>query len=111
MLFRSKSLQTILRPRPSVRLTAHKNDGKSFLRMEQLLQFDWRVAVGDDLIVVTAFERLVDHADRLIRFKKNYIYVSETDLRKLEKTLASQREMTPAKMLQVALAREYKGAG
>ncbi len=105
-----KSLQTILRPRPSVRLTAHKNDGKSFLRMEQLLQFDWRVAVGDDLIDVTAFERLVDHADLLIRFKKNYIYVSENDLRKLEKTLASQREMTPAKMLQVALAREYKGA-
>lgn len=91
-------------------LLLHKNDGKSFLRMEQLLQFDWRVAVGDDLIDVTAFERLVDHADRLIRFKKNYIYVSENDLRKLEKTLASQREMTPAKMLQVALAREYKGA-
>lgn len=36
--------------------------------------------------------------------------MSENDLRKLEKTLASQREMTPAKMLQVALAREYKGA-
>lgn len=105
-----KSLQTILRPRPSVKLSAKQNDGKSFLRMDQLLQFDWRIAVGDDLVDVAEFERLVGHAEGLIRFKMNYIYVSAEDLKKLEKTLASQREMTPARMLQVALAGEYKGA-
>lgn len=105
-----KSLQVVLRPRPSVRLVTRQNDGTSFLRMDQLLQFDWRVAVGDELLDVTEFERLVGHAERLIRFKENYIYVSADDLKKLEKTLTSQREMTPARMLQVALAGEYKGA-
>lgn len=105
-----KSLQTVLRPRPSVRLSARQNDGKSFLRMDQLLQFDWRVAVGDELLDVAEFEHLVAHADSLIRFKKNYIYVSTEDLKKLQNVLTSQREMTPAKMLQVALAGEYKGA-
>ena len=105
-----KSLQSVLRPRPSVRLASRQNDGKSFLRMDQLLQFDWRVAVGDELLDVAEFERLVGRADGLIRFKKNYIHVSAEDLKKLEKTFASQREMTPARMLQVALAGEYKGA-
>ena len=105
-----KSLQTILRPRPSVKLSAKQSDGKSFVRMDQLLQFDWRVAVGDELLDAAEFDRLVNHAEGLIRFKMNYIYVSAEDLVKLEKTLASQREMTPARMLQVALAGEYKGA-
>lgn len=105
-----KSLQTILRPRPSVRLSSRQNDGKSFLRMDQLLQFDWRVALGDELMDGAEFERLVGHAEGLIRFKKNYIYVSADDLKKIEKTLTSQREMTPARMLQVALAEEYNGA-
>ena len=105
-----KSLQTILRPRPSVRLSATQADGKSFLRMDQLLQFDWRVAVGDDLVDAEEFERLVGHAEGLVRFKQQYIYVSAEDLKKIEKTFASQREMTPARMLQVALSGEYKGA-
>ncbi len=105
-----KSLQTILRPRPSVKLSAKTNDSKGFLRMDQLLQFDWRVAVGDNLVDATEFEQLVGHAEGLIRFKQQFIYVSAEDLKKLEKTLASQREMTPARMLQVALSGEYKGA-
>lgn len=105
-----KSLQAIWRPRPSVKLTAKPSDGKSFLRIDQLLQFDWRVAIGDNLVDVEEFERLVGHADGLIRYKKNYIYVSSEDLKKLEKILSSRREMTPAKMLQVSLAGEYKGA-
>ena len=105
-----KSMQTILRPRPSVKLSAKQNDGKSFLRMDQLLRFDWRIAVGDELLDVAEFERLAGHAEGLLRFKMNYIYVSADDLKKLEKALASQREMTPARMLQVALAGEYRGA-
>ena len=105
-----KSLQTILRPRPSVKLSVKQNDGKSFLRMDQLLQFDWKVAVGDNLVDAEEFERLVGHAEGLIRFKQQYIYVSAEDLKKIEKTFASQREMTPARMLQVALSGEYKGA-
>ena len=105
-----KSLQTLLRPRPSVRLTKKQNDGKSFLRIDELLQFDWRIAVGDELVDVSQFSSLVNRAETLIHFKKNYIYVSVEDLRRIKKTLASKREMTPAKMLQAALAENYNGA-
>lgn len=105
-----KSLKTVLRPLPSVKITAKPNDGKTFMRMDQLLEFDWRVAIGDELVSAEDFEKLAVHADELIRFKQRYIYVSAEDLKKLEKAFASQREMTPAKMLQVALSGEYKGA-
>lgn len=105
-----KSLQHLLRPKPSVSLSAKQSDGKSFLRLDQLLQFDWKVAVGDDLISPEEFHGLLGRAEGLIRFKQQYIYVTADDLKRIEKAFASRNEMTPARMLQVALSGEYKSA-
>lgn len=105
-----KSLQHLLRPKPSVSLSAKQSDGKSFLRLDQLLQFDWKVAVGDDLISPEEFRGLLGRAEGLIRFKQQYIYVTADDLKRIEKAFASRNEMTPARMLQVALSGEYKSA-
>lgn len=58
-----KSLQHLLRPKPSVSLSAKQSDGKSFLRLDQLLQFDWKVAVGDDLISPEEFRGLLGRAE------------------------------------------------
>lgn len=105
-----KSLQHLLRPKPSVSLSTKQSDGKSFLRLDQLLQFDWKVAVGDDLISPEEFRGLLGRAEGLIRFKQQYIYVTADDLKRIEKAFASRNEMTPARMLQVALSGEYKSA-
>ena len=105
-----KSLQRILHPRPTVSLTAKPNDGKSFLRADQLLQFDWKVAIGDQLITPEEFMALMGRAEGLIRFKQQYIYVTADDLKRIEKAFSARNEMTPARMLQAALSGEYKGA-
>ena len=105
-----KSLQHILRPKPSVSLTARHDDGQSFLRLDQLLQFDWKVAIGNELISPDEFDRLLGRAEGLIRFKQQYIYVTADDLKRIEKAFSSRTEMTPARMLQAALSGEYKSA-
>jgi uncharacterized Zn finger protein/ERCC4-related helicase len=105
-----KSLQHILRPKPSVSLKSKPADGKSFLRLDQLLQFDWKVAIGDDLVSPGEFNKLLVRAEGLIRFKQQYFYVTADDLKRIEKVLASHNEMTPSRMLQAALSGEYHGA-
>lgn len=105
-----KSLQRLLHPRPSVKLSAKPQDGKSHLRLDQLLQFDWRIAIGDTLLLPDEFERLSVRAGQLLRFKGQYVYVSPDDLKTLEKALTDQRAMPPGRMLQIALSREYNGA-
>lgn len=105
-----KSLQHLVRPKPSIALSAKQGDGKSFLRLDQLLQFDWKVAIGDNLISPEEFRSLLGRAEGLIRFKQQYIYVTADDLKRIEKAFASRNEMTPARMLQVALSGEYKSA-
>ena len=105
-----KSLQQLLRPRPSVKLSAKSNNGCSFLRLDQLLQFSWQVAIGDELIPPEEFNALVGRAEGLIRFKQQYIYVTADDLKRIEKIFNTRNEMTAARMLQAALSEEYNSA-
>lgn len=105
-----KSLREIVRPKPSIAISARPADSKAFLRIDQLLQFNWKVAIGNELISPDEFKRLVSNAQGLIRFKQQYFYVSEADLKKIEKAFASHTEMTPGRMLQSALAADYKSA-
>ena len=105
-----RSLQQLLRPRPSVSLSAKQPDSTSFLRMDQLLQFNWKVAIGDELVSPEDFAALLGRAEGLIRFKQHYIYVTTDDLKRIEKAFAAKNEMTPSRMLQAALSGEYGGA-
>jgi len=104
-----KSLQEILRPKVSVRLS--KNDSeKGFISLDDLLSFKWQVAMGDTIISPDEFNRLLKNAARLFKFKENYIYVSDTDIEKLHKAFTSEKPLTPFQLLQTALAEEYEGA-
>ena len=102
-----KSLQELIRPRVSMKISKKQTDGKTYLRLEQMLQFDWQVALGDKLVTPAEFEKLTRRALGLIRFKQQYIYVSEADIAKLTKAFESAHPMSPTEMLQAALTESY----
>ena len=102
-----KSLQELIRPRVSMKISKKQTDGKTYLRLDQMLQFDWQVALGDKLITPAEFEKLTRRALGLIRFKQQYIYVSEADIAKLTKAFENARPMSPTEMLQAALTESY----
>ena len=103
-----KSLQNILKPKPSVKVKA--KSGKSFLNLDQLLSFDWQVAIGDQVMSEAEFKKLLKKTDGLIKYKSQYIYVSKEDLAKLHKHFSSEEELSGFEMLRVALSGEYEGA-
>lgn len=103
-----KSLQHILRPKPSVKLKSKK--GKSFLRIDQLLDFDWQIAVGDSIMDEASFKKLLRQSDTLIKYKSQYIYVSSEDLEKLHKHFNDSKELSPFQLLRTALSGDYFGA-
>lgn len=105
-----KSLQRLLHPRPTVSLSTSGAIGVAGVRLDQLLQFDWKIAIGDQLISLEEYQALLSRAQGLVRYKQEYIYVTSDDLKRIGKAIASHTEMTPSRMLQVALSGEYKGA-
>ena len=104
-----KSLQNILKPKASLKVKA-KPKNKSFIRLDQLLDFDWQVAIGDTLIDESEFKKLLKKSDGLIKYKSKYIYVNSSDLVKLHKHFSETKELTSFQILRAALSGEYQGA-
>lgn len=104
-----KQLQHLLKPKISLQLK-RKTEEQGYVRLDQLLAFDWRVAIGDTLISPDEFKKLLRNAGGLFRFKERYIYVSEREMEKIQKALDSEKELSAYELLQTALAEEYEGA-
>ncbi|MEO6830773.1 MAG: SNF2-related protein, partial [Chitinophagaceae bacterium] len=104
-----KALQEILKPKPSLKLK-RKSSNKSFIRLDQLLDFDWQIAIGDNLMEQEEFSQLMQQSEGLIKYKTSYIYVNAADLQKIHRHFATTADFTPIQLLRTALTGEYAGA-
>ncbi len=103
-----KSLQHLLRPKVSMQLQ-RKSDQAGFVRLDDLLTFDWRVALGDTLLSPEEFDKLMRNASGLFRFKERYIYVTEEEIEKLHKIFTEDKPLSAYQLFQTALSEEYEG--
>jgi SNF2 family DNA or RNA helicase/uncharacterized Zn finger protein len=104
-----KSLQHLLKPQASIKLKRKTND-QGYVRLHDLLAFNWQVAIGDTQITLEEFEQLMQNANGLFRFKENFIYVSQEEIEKLKKLFESEKGLSNFELLQAALAEEFQGA-
>lgn len=106
--FLPKSLQELLRPKVSVKLKSKTAEG-SFIRLDDLLTFDWQIAIGDQVMTPDEYKKLIRNASGLMKFKEQYIYVDESDLEKLHKHFINSKPLSSYQLLQTALMEEYEG--
>jgi len=102
-----KSLREILTPKTSIKLK--KKSGKSFLRLDQLLDFDWQIAIGDTLMGEEEFKKLLKKSDSLLKYKGRYIYVKKEELEKLHRHFSSDKDLSAFQLLRAALSGDYFG--
>ena len=105
-----KSLEELLRPKASVRVSKKATNETGFLRLDDLLEFDWQIALGDELITLAEFKKILQNASGLIKFKQQYIYVDPSDIEKIYKALNQPHALSKAQLLQVALSQEHNSA-
>ncbi|MBL8369220.1 MAG: DEAD/DEAH box helicase [Candidatus Accumulibacter sp.] len=105
-----KALERLLRPRLSLQVKGQAADGGGFLNADDVFGFDWRVAVGDQLLTQEAFEELVRDATGVIRFRGTYVYLDPTEIERLRAQLARPPALSGSELLRAALAGEYAGA-
>lgn len=103
-----KSLKHILKPKATIAI--RKKSGPASLRLDALMDFDWKVAIGDELMGMAAFKKLVKQAEGLIHFKSQYIYVEKEELERLHKYFTTEKQITRYQLLQSALSEEYEGS-
>lgn len=106
-----KSLREIVTPKVSMKID-RKDVGntKSYVRIDELLTFDWEISLGDTSVSIEEFQEMMHHAGELVKFKGRYIYATPEELERISKQLAKGGKMTPQEILAVALAENYKDA-
>jgi uncharacterized Zn finger protein/superfamily II DNA or RNA helicase len=106
-----KGLDKLLRPRLSMRIAANGvAGGLSRLSMDEVLQFDWRVALGDRLLSKAEFERLLAQGSGIVRFKGEFVMLDTAELELLRRQLDKPPALSGAGVLRAALAEDYSGA-
>jgi SNF2 family DNA or RNA helicase/uncharacterized Zn finger protein len=101
-----KSLQNIRRPQVSMRID-HRGR-RSYFSLNDLLSFDWRVALGDHLITEEEFRALAANAGKLVRIKDTYALMTENEIKRIIRSLG--RNVEPLQLLQSVLCEEFEGA-
>lgn len=107
-----KALRNVARPQASLSLSSTNADADvSYLDLDQLLQFDWQVAIGDQNLSVDEFRQLLANASGLVRLKGEYVMVDAAETRRLlDKLEQPPEELSRAQLLQAGLAGELDGA-
>ncbi|GAA5219813.1 DEAD/DEAH box helicase [Membranihabitans marinus] len=103
-----KSLQKLIRPKVSVSISTYPSE--SYIRLDEILKFNWRIAIGDKLLSEEEFNKLLLQSDGLFKYKSNYIYATQEDLEKLQKHIRGNNSLNTLQLLQIALSEEYQGA-
>lgn len=106
-----KSLRHWVKPSAGVRLRGKTNvtANNAFMRLDDMLTFDWQVALGNEMVSVKEFQKLVNNSTGLVKIKDQYVLVDPNEMAKLYKQLENPPELTGAEMLRAALSEEYKG--
>ncbi len=106
-----KSLKHLVRPQVSMKMKKKAGEtGTAFLRLDDLLSFDWRVALGDETLSPAEFEKLVKGLSGIVKLKNKYVFLSPEELDKLRENLQKVEKVGSNELLQAVLTEEYRGA-
>jgi len=106
-----KALEKLIAPKATLRISLASNEKSlSLLNLDQLLSFDYRVALGDELIPVEEFRTLVHKLSGIVKIRDQYVLIADQALQKLYNELERPLKLSSAELLKTALAEEYNGA-
>jgi SNF2 family DNA or RNA helicase/uncharacterized Zn finger protein len=106
-----KSLKHLVRPQISMKMKKKAGEtSAAFLRLDDLLAFDWQIALGDETLSPAEFAKLVKNLSGIVNLKGKYVYLNAEELDKLQKNLLKEEKISTNELLQAVLTEEYRGA-
>ncbi len=109
-----KALRKLLRPKMSMQLESEDNGmiqgKKSIINMDEMLSFEWKIAIGDRLVTEAEFLKMVNKVSGIVKLNDEFVFFDENEIRSLIDKLEHPPEMTGHQLLQVALTEDYQGA-
>lgn len=93
---------------PKLAISARTKGGDSavsYLNLADMLEFSWKIAVGDKLISPEEFRELVKNAGRLVKYKDEYILLQPEEIKQiLDRLQKPEPRMNSMEVLQAAIS-------
>lgn len=104
-----KSLQHLLKPQVTVALTS-KGQNKKYFSLTELLDYDWKVAMGNTFVNTDEFLKLAKQTAGLVKIRDQYVMMNQEEIEKVIKKLTQPSAPKAFTLLQAALSGDYEGA-
>lgn len=105
-----KSLQHLLKPQISVSLKAAAGKNKTYLSLTDIIDFDWKVSMGDQFISPQEFIDLTKKSSGLVKIRDQYVLLGQEEIEKIIKKLTAPAAPKAFTLLQTLLSEDYEGA-
>jgi SNF2 family DNA or RNA helicase/uncharacterized Zn finger protein len=106
------SLKKLARPQVSLALKTNSSaeKSKSFLNINNMLDFDWKIAIGDKQISAKEFKKIATKYESIVKIKGQYVLIDKNEVQNILKNLENPPELSSQEVLKSALTEEYEGA-
>lgn len=110
-----KALRKLMRPKISLKLDSSTNEsgvvaGESFLNLDNMLSFNWQIALGNKMVSRKEFAQMVKQFSGIVKINDEYVFFDENEIKTLLGKLENPPELDSHQLMQVALTEEYDGA-
>lgn len=104
-----KSLDRLLRPKVSVRVSRKsKKEVKNYLQLNDIVAFDWQVALGSTKVSRADFLQLVEAAQGLVHINGEYVFIDPDEASNLISRLTELPDsMSSMDVLRAGLGEEF----
>lgn len=98
-----KELRALLKPKLVLSASSSKPSGfTSYLDLSSMLDYEWKVAIGDKYISVEDFENLTKHGRELVKFNDIFVRITPEEVKRLlggaDKKKLSSLDLIQAKL-------------
>ncbi len=109
-----KTLRKLMRPRMSIALESKEESGvvstPSLVNMAELMQFEWQVSLGDQMLSEEEFIKMVEKYSGIVKLNDQYIFFDEKEIQTLIERMKNPPKLKPNQLLHTALTEDYEGA-
>ena len=107
-----KRLRKLVYPQLSLSLSKSGSDAAvSYMNLDELLQFNWQIALGDQRIPVSEFNQLLEGSEGLVKMLDQYVMLDDKKLQQLLKKLDNLPDsLSRTELLKAGLSGELDGA-
>jgi uncharacterized Zn finger protein/superfamily II DNA or RNA helicase len=103
-----KSLMMLIRPRMSLEIRSQRV--RSTLTLEKTLAFDWKVALGDQLMDPEEFRKAVKDQSGLVKLRDQYVLIDQKEIDRILRQLNQPPVLDQHDLLKSALTETYEEA-